>query len=88
MATKYIFGNTARDCSGLISIGDFSNTMDLNNVSEEINKLIKSEIVTPFNAKIQKGDNVSFIGGIELSQSEPKTEEIEIIPLQLEINSK
>jgi predicted lipoprotein len=88
LATQYIFGNTARDCSGLISIADFSNTMDLNNVSEEINKLIRTEIVTPFNAKVQKGDIVSFIGGIELSQSEPKTEEIEIIPLQLEINSK
>jgi predicted lipoprotein len=88
LATQYIFGNTARDCSGLISITDFSNTMDLNNVSEEVNKLIRTEIVTPFNAKVKKGDIVSFIGGIELSQSEPKTEEIEIIPLQLEINSK
>ena len=88
LATQYIFGNTARDCSGLISIVDFSNTMDLNNVSEEINKLIRTEIVAPFNAKVQKGDIVSFIGGIELSQSEAKTEKIEIIPLQLEINSK
>ncbi len=88
LAIQYIFGNTARDCSGLISIDDFSSTMDLNNVSEEINKLIKAEIVTPFTAKVKEGDVVSFVGGIELSQSEPKTEEIEIIPLQLEINSK
>jgi predicted lipoprotein len=88
LATQYIFGNIARDCSGLISINDFSNTMDLNNVSEEINKLIRTEIVTPFNAKVKKGDVVSFVGGIELSQSKPKTEEIEITPLQLEINSK
>ncbi len=88
LAIQYIFGNTARDCSGLISIDDFSNTMDLNNVSEEINKLIKSEIVAPFTAKVQKGDSVSFLGGIELSQSNPKTDKLEIVPLQLEINSK
>lgn len=88
LAIQYIFGNTSRDCSGLISIDDFSNTMDLNNVSEEINKLIKAEIVSPFTAKVQKGDNVSFLGGIELSQSNPKTDNIEIVPLQLEINSK
>lgn len=88
LAIQYIFGNTARDCSGLISIDDFSNTMDLNNVSEEINKLIKIEIVTPFTAKVKQGDAVSFVGGLELSQSEPKTDSIEIIPLQLEINSK
>lgn len=88
LAIQYIFGNTSRDCSGLISIDDFSNTMDLNNVSEEINKLIKAEIVAPFKAKVQKGDTVSFLGGIELSQSNPKTDKIEIVPLQLEINSK
>jgi len=88
LAIQYIFGNTARDCSGIISIDDFSNTMDLNNVSEEINKLIKAEIVSPFTAKVQKGDSVSFLGGIELSQSNPKTDKMEIVPLQLEINSK
>ncbi len=88
LAIQYIFGNTSRDCSGLISIDDFSNTMDLNNVSEEINKLIKAEIVTPFTAKVQKGDSISFLGGIELSQSNPKTDKLEIVPLQLEINSK
>lgn len=88
LAIQYIFGNTSRDCSGLISIDDFSNTMDLNNVSEEINKLIKAEIVTPFTAKVQKGDSISFLGGIELSQSNPKTDKMEIVPFQLEINSK
>ena len=88
LAIQYIVGNTSRDCSGIISIDDFSNTMDLNNVSEEINKLIKSEIVTPFTAKVQKGDSISFLGGIELSQSNPKTDKMEIVPLQLEINSK
>ena len=62
--------------------------MDLNNVSEEINKLIKAEIVGPFTAKVQKGDSISFLGGIELSQSNPKTDNMEIVPLQLEINSK
>jgi predicted lipoprotein len=88
LAIQYIFGNTSRDCSGLISIDDFSNTMDLNNVSEEINKLIKAEIVSPFIAKVQKGDSISFLGGIELSQSNPKTDKMEIVPLHLEINSK
>ena len=88
IAIQYIFGNTARDCSGIITIEEFSNTMDLNNVSEDINKLIKTEIVAPFVAKVKKGENVSFVGGIELSQSDWKNEALEIVPLQLEINSK
>lgn len=88
LAIQYIFGNTARDCSGSITIDDFSNTMDLNNVSEAINKLIKTKIVAPFMTKVQKGATVSFLGGIELSQTDSIKNSFELIPLQLEINAK
>jgi hypothetical protein len=83
LAIKYIFGNSARDCSGLISINDFTNTMDLNNVSEEINKLIRKEIIDPFLLKVKKGDLISFTGAIEISMEEPKLSAIEIVPLTL-----
>lgn len=83
LAVKYIFGNSARDCSGLISINDFTNTMDLNNVSEEINKLIRKEIVTPFIGKAKKGDLIAFTGAVEISLEEPKLSAIEIVPLTL-----
>jgi predicted lipoprotein len=83
LAIKYIFGNSARDCSGLISINDFTNTMDLNNVSEEINKLIRKEIIDPFLLKVKKGDLISFTGAVEISMEEPKLSAIEIIPLTL-----
>jgi predicted lipoprotein len=85
LSTKYIFGNSARDCSGIISINDFTNTMDLNNVSEEINKLIRKEILPPFIAKAKKGDLISFTGALELSVAEPKLSSIAIIPLTLEL---
>lgn len=88
VAIQYIFGNTARDCSGIISIDDFSNTMDLNNVSEAINKCIKTDIVAPFSAKVKKGAIVSFVGGIELNQSDLKKNNFEMVPLGLEIKSK
>lgn len=88
VAIQYIFGNTARDCSGIISIDDFSNTMDLNNASEAINKCIKTDIVAPFLSKVKKGSIVSFVGGIELSQSDLKKNNFEIVPLGLEIKSK
>ncbi|MEY4432037.1 MAG: hypothetical protein RLZZ44_167 [Bacteroidota bacterium] len=88
VAIQYIFGNTARDCSGIIAIDDFSNTMDLNTVSETINKIIKTEIVAPFITEVKKGSIVSYIGGIELIQSDLKKNNFEIIPLGLEIKSK
>lgn len=88
ISTQFIFGNAARDGSGLISINDFNNTMDLNNVSEEINKLIRTEILPPFNAKIRKGDMVDFTGCIAINQSDFEIADIEMIPLTLQINAK
>ena len=87
LATEYIFGNTVRDAPGLISIGEFSNSMDLNNVSEEINKLIKTEIVPPFKKKAQKGDSVSFVGCFELNKSALSLEKIEVIPVSLTLKN-
>jgi predicted lipoprotein len=88
ISTQFIFGNAARDGSGLISINDFNNTMDLNNVSEEINMLIRTEILPPFNAKIKKGDRVNFTGCIAINQADFKIANIEIIPLLIQINPK
>ncbi|MEJ6979891.1 DUF2291 domain-containing protein [Pedobacter sp. P351] len=87
LATEYIFGNAARDGSGLISINDFDNTMDLNDLSEEINKLIKTEILPPFKSKVKKGDKIEFLGVIELDEAMPKPENFEIIPLKLSISN-
>ncbi|MFM6976476.1 MAG: DUF2291 family protein [Sphingobacteriaceae bacterium] len=86
LALKYIFGNAARDCSDLISINDFSNTMDLNNVSEEINQLIRKEIIPSFIAKAKKGDQIEFIGALELSSTETQ-KAVEVIPLSLQFKS-
>jgi hypothetical protein len=83
IATEYILGSAARDGSGIISISEFDNTMALNDVSEAINSIIRKEILPSFEAKVKKGDNISFVGCIELSQSHPATDNIEIIPLIL-----
>lgn len=41
---KYIFGNTARDASGWYNIDDFQNTMDFNDISAAMNKLITNRL--------------------------------------------
>ncbi|MBC8052544.1 MAG: DUF2291 domain-containing protein [Sphingobacteriaceae bacterium] len=87
IATEYIVGNTARDASGLISMDEFGNSMDINTVSEEINKLIKTEIIPPVKAKAKKGDLIAFKGCIELSKSDVKLDNIEIIPVFLTIKN-
>lgn len=85
IATEYIFGNAVRDASGAIDINAFTNSMDFNNVSAEINKLIREKVVPPFKSKVKKGDRVTFHGAIELNREHLQVNEMEIIPVSLQI---
>lgn len=87
IATEYVFGNAIRDASGLININEFNNTMDFNNVSAEINKTIRSEVLPPFKAKAKKGDTIIFTGAIELNQAHLKFEKMEVVPIELKVVS-
>jgi predicted lipoprotein len=83
--TELVFGNAIRDASGQININDFSNTMDFNNVSSELNKIVRTEILPPFKAAAKKGDYVRFVGALELNKEHLNLNSIEIIPVQLSI---
>lgn len=85
LAIRYIIGTAARDGSGLISVDEFTTTMDLNTVSEELNKLIRGEVLPPFVAAAKPGNPVGFLGGLELQQNGPVPDTLEITPMILTI---
>lgn len=85
LATEFIYGNAIRDASGLVDVRDFPNTMDLNNISEELNKMVRNTILPPFKAAVKKGDKLIVTGAIEIHKEHIKWSELEIIPVQLQI---
>lgn len=85
IATEFIFGNAVRDAAGGIDINEFKNTIDFNNVSSEINKIIRAEVLPSFKASVKKGDRIQFAGAIELNQQHLHLADIEIIPVELKI---
>lgn len=85
IATEFVFGNAIRDASGKIDINDFANTIDFNNVSSEINKIVRAEVLPPFKSSVKQGDIVQFAGAIELNKEHLNVEDIEVIPVQLKI---
>ncbi|MEO6230552.1 MAG: DUF2291 domain-containing protein [Ferruginibacter sp.] len=85
LATEYVYGNAIRDASGLVDIKDFSNNMDLNNISAELNKKVREEVLPAFKSTVKKGDTVQVIGAIELNKEHIKFNDLELIPVQLKI---
>lgn len=87
IATEFIFGNAVRDATGLISINEFSNTMDFNNVSAEINKIIREEVLPGIKGQVKTGDQVAFVGAIELNKEHLNLTDIEVIPIEFSIQN-
>jgi predicted lipoprotein len=85
IATEFVFGNAIRDASNLVKINDFVNTLDLSNVSAEINRIIRTQVLPPFKAKAKKGDIIEFTGAVELNQAHLSLEDMEVIPVSLKI---
>lgn len=81
--TGIYFGNAVRDVTGKIKMGDFSNTMDYNNVSVELNKIVRSKIVMPFKANTKKGQLVQFTGCIELNTEKINADDITVLPVKI-----
>ena len=88
LATEYIFGNAVRDASGTIDINEFANSMDFNNVAAEINKIIREKIIPPFKAKVKTGDQIEFVGAIELNKEHLNLSKLEVIPISLKIKGE
>ena len=87
LATDYIFGNAVRDASGLIDVNEFTNTMYFNEVSAKINEHITREVLPPFVSRVHLGDRIYFVGAIELHKVFYDLEQIEVVPVHLEIIS-
>jgi len=85
LATEFIYGNAIRDASGLVDVKDFPNTMDLNNISEELNKMVRKTVLPPFKTAVKKGDKIIVNGAIEIHKEHIKWNELEIIPVRLQV---
>lgn len=67
IATGFIYGNTLRDASGLVSISDYAKTMDFNNISIELNKRVRDEVLPSFIKKVKVGSRVKFKGALKVN---------------------
>tara|TARA_R110002050_G_scaffold53118_2_gene120847 strand:- start:92507 stop:93130 length:624 start_codon:yes stop_codon:yes gene_type:complete len=87
IATDFIFGNAIRDGSALADIGTFQNTMDFNNISVELNNIVRETIVPPFVKTVKEGDTIYFKGATKINVKKPNLNELKVIPLILKLKN-
>lgn len=83
IATEFVYGNAIRDASGLLDIKDFSNTTDLNNISEELNKTVRTVVLPSFKKQVKAGDKIEVTGAIEVNKEHIRLNELELLPVRI-----
>ena len=85
LATEYIYGNAVRDASALVDVKDFPNSTDLSSISEELNNVIRKELLPSFKKAVKKGDKINIVAAVEINKEHIKWTGLELIPLRLQI---
>ncbi len=86
ISTGVYFGNAVRDVTGLIHMGDFTNTMDFNSVSAELNKILQRSVILPFKSTVKMNTSVHFMGCIELNKAQKGVSRFELLPVSIHLN--
>ncbi len=81
--TDYIFGNAIRDASRVIQVSNFASTMEFNAISNEINKIVLSEVIPSFIESIEIDDTLKFIGAIEINENNINFTSLQIVPISV-----
>lgn len=84
IATGFIFGNAVRDGSGAVDINEFVNMTGFNNVSVELNNMVKQEVVPELKNSAQVGMKITFTGAFEFAEDSQDLE-IRIIPVSTQL---
>ncbi len=87
IATDFIFGNAVRDGSGLVSINEFLNMTDFNQVSVAINKLVKKNVVSKLKSAVVPGKTIEFVGATEMTEDNIDLQHIRLIPVSVKLSN-
>ena len=85
LATEFIYGNAIRDASGLVQVKDFPNTADLNGISEELNKIIRTSVLPAFKTSVKIGDKINVVAAVELNKEHIRWSNIELLPVRIQV---
>jgi len=73
--------------TGLIEMSEFADTRDFNRVSEEVDKIVKTEVLPPFRKAMKLGSNVEFCGCVQVVDAQQDLHPMHIVPIALRLQS-
>lgn len=81
--TGLLFGNVARDATGLLNTNDFANSRQFNEISVELNRIVETQVIPALKAGAEAGETLQFVGCAEASDTASDVRPLTVIPLEV-----
>lgn len=85
ISTGLLFGNTARDATGLLNGSEFPNSQQFNEISTELNRTIEATVLPKLKKQAKVGDEIHFVGCAEVTTLPRDISPLKVVPLQVSI---
>jgi predicted lipoprotein len=85
--TGMLFGNIARDATGLLKTSDFENSQQFNEISTELNRYIETQVIPTLKEQASASQQVRFVGCAELSDNIKQARPLVVIPLVVSVGA-
>jgi predicted lipoprotein len=83
LQTGLIFGNALRDGTGLLDANSYPNSQDFNAISEALNHLVETRVVSKWKGHVRIGEKISFAGCAEVDDESTDLKPLKVIPIEL-----
>jgi predicted lipoprotein len=78
-----VFGNAARDATGLLNPSDFPNSQHFNDISTALNRLVEARVLPALNKRAEVGRPIQFVGCAEAEIQAGGQVQLKCIPLEV-----
>ena len=79
-----VTGNVVRNATRLVEMGDFEDSQHYNSISEELNKIVASQVLPTLRQEARTGSRIEFVGCAEVSDDDTLIP-MEVIPVRTKI---
>ena len=83
--TGLLFGNAARDATGLLDASAFPNSQNFNDISSELNRLIETQVLPSLTSQAAVGRRVQFVGCAEVGDEDQNAKPLTLVPVWVKV---
>jgi len=80
----FVFGNSVRDATGLISASSYPNAQEFNEISAALNGIVETNVLPRLQPIAKVGHRIRFVGCAEIGDEDLDLKPLKLVPILVE----